>query len=186
MKLVDLGLPSGTKWYDCNLGADSPEKTGSYFSWGETEIKECYSENNSKTYNINVPNISGNKKYDAATAILGDDYRIPTEEECIELINRCSWEWCKLNDVEGFEIFGLNGNSIFLPVTGYIYEKELYGNRYGNYWTGSKSNDEYNFDAYCMYFTDTVRFTNSFSYRYEGRCIRPVLKENNKPVLTYR
>lgn len=33
---VDLGLPSGTKWATCNLGASSPEEYGQYFAWGET------------------------------------------------------------------------------------------------------------------------------------------------------
>ena len=39
---VDLGLPSGTLWATCNVGADSPEDYGDYFAWGETESKEVY------------------------------------------------------------------------------------------------------------------------------------------------
>ena len=34
---VDLGLPSGTLWATCNVGADSPEDYGLYFAWGETQ-----------------------------------------------------------------------------------------------------------------------------------------------------
>ena len=34
---VDLGLPSGTLWATCNVGANSPEEYGDYFAWGETE-----------------------------------------------------------------------------------------------------------------------------------------------------
>ena len=33
---VDLGLPSGTLWASCNVGATSPEEFGDYFAWGET------------------------------------------------------------------------------------------------------------------------------------------------------
>ena len=33
---VDLGLPSGTLWATCNIGASKPEEFGSYFAWGET------------------------------------------------------------------------------------------------------------------------------------------------------
>lgn len=33
---VDMGLPSGTMWAVCNLGAESQEDFGDYFSWGET------------------------------------------------------------------------------------------------------------------------------------------------------
>ena len=34
---VDLGLPSGTLWATCNVGADTPEGYGDYFAWGEIE-----------------------------------------------------------------------------------------------------------------------------------------------------
>ena len=31
---IDLGLPSGTKWSCCNVGASKPENYGAYNSWG--------------------------------------------------------------------------------------------------------------------------------------------------------
>ena len=36
-RAVDLGLPSGVKWADFNLGATKPEEFGDYYAWGETE-----------------------------------------------------------------------------------------------------------------------------------------------------
>ena len=39
---VDLGLPSGTLWATCNVGASKPEEYGNYFAWGETEPKDSY------------------------------------------------------------------------------------------------------------------------------------------------
>ena len=39
---VDLGLPSGTLWATCNVGAETPESIGSYFAWGETSTKADY------------------------------------------------------------------------------------------------------------------------------------------------
>lgn len=39
---VDLGLPSGTLWATCNVGADNPEDYGDYFAWDETATKEEY------------------------------------------------------------------------------------------------------------------------------------------------
>lgn len=39
---VDLGLPSGTLWATCNVGADTPEGIGDYFAWGETSPKDLY------------------------------------------------------------------------------------------------------------------------------------------------
>ena len=34
---VDLGLPSGTKWATCNVGAKNPWEYGGYYAWGETK-----------------------------------------------------------------------------------------------------------------------------------------------------
>lgn len=48
---VDLGLPSGTLWATCNVGANAPEDYGDYFSWGETKPKDNYDLNTYKWYN---------------------------------------------------------------------------------------------------------------------------------------
>lgn len=40
--LIDLGLPSGTKWACCNVGAQKPEDYGGYYAWGETAEKNSY------------------------------------------------------------------------------------------------------------------------------------------------
>ena len=45
---VDLGLPSGTLWATCNIGADNPEEYGDYFAWGETKPKDLYDWRNYK------------------------------------------------------------------------------------------------------------------------------------------
>ena len=34
MELIDLKLPSGTKWAACNIGAEKPTEYGDYFAWG--------------------------------------------------------------------------------------------------------------------------------------------------------
>ena len=48
---VNLGLPSGTLWATCNVGASSPYESGSYFAWGETETKDIYTWENYKFWN---------------------------------------------------------------------------------------------------------------------------------------
>ena len=40
--MIDLGLPSGTKWACCNVGASTPEGYGNYYAWGETQPKSVY------------------------------------------------------------------------------------------------------------------------------------------------
>ena len=39
---VDLGLPSGLLWANCNIGATAPEDFGDYFAWGEIWPKSEY------------------------------------------------------------------------------------------------------------------------------------------------
>lgn len=48
---VDLGLPSGTLWAMCNVGADSPEKPGDYYAWGETKTYGEEDQSNMMNYN---------------------------------------------------------------------------------------------------------------------------------------
>ena len=50
---VDLGLPSGTLWATCNVGADSIGDYGDRFAWGETSPKEAYNWQNYKYAVIN-------------------------------------------------------------------------------------------------------------------------------------
>ena len=47
---VDLGLPSGVKWATCNVGAETPEGYGDYFSHGEIETKLSYYESSYHGY----------------------------------------------------------------------------------------------------------------------------------------
>ncbi len=62
---------------------------------------------------------------DAASVNLGDKWRMPTKEEMNELLEKCTWEWATINDVHGYTVKGPNGNSIFLPASGYRYSSSL-------------------------------------------------------------
>ena len=37
---IDLGLPSGTRWAPCNVGATMPHERGDFFAWGEIEKRK--------------------------------------------------------------------------------------------------------------------------------------------------
>ena len=56
---VDLGLPSGTKWATCNIGATSPEKPGNLYAWGESTTKSEYSDINYSLHGQFLRAISG-------------------------------------------------------------------------------------------------------------------------------
>ena len=109
---VDLGLPSGNLWATCNVGAESPEDYGDYFAWGETEPKECYSQDNYKwyvgtsytKYNNTDKKTTLELSDDAANVNWGGDWRMPTRAEHEELTNHCSWTWTTINNINGYMI----------------------------------------------------------------------------------
>ena len=152
---VDLGLPSGTLWATCNVGANSPEEYGDYFAWGETSPKEVYNWNTYKWCNGSDHSMTkyctqsdyGNNGFtdgkteldpsdDAATANWGSGARMPSREQIEELIYQCSTQWTQFNGVYGNLITGPNGNTIFLPYPGYRWDNSLDdAGTYGYYWS---------------------------------------------------
>lgn len=115
---VDLGL--NVKWASFNLGASSPEDYGAYFAFGEVNAKSEYtSENWNNPWTLQL---SGDN--DAATHQLGSTWRMPTKEDCEELLRECTWELEDRGNIKGYKITGKTGNSIFLPLTGSYGSKE--------------------------------------------------------------
>ena len=132
---VDLGLPSGTRWATCNIGASTSTAYGNYYAWGETSTKSNYTEVN-YTYTGNPTTLPSSA--DAATANWGTGWRMPTQTEMQELIDNCTVTWTTQNGVNGRLFTGTNGNSIFLPAAGYRLDSELYGaGSNGVYWSSS-------------------------------------------------
>ena len=137
IQLIDLGLPSGTLWADRNVGADSPEGYGDYFRFGET--KPYSKDSQPYKYDEIEGDIAGTDK-DAATVILGEQFRMPTLEQLKELKEECSREWTEVGGVKGVKVTGPNGNSIFLPAAGLRYDKGGfldYVGTHGYYWSAS-------------------------------------------------
>ena len=144
---VDLGLPSGTLWATCNVGASAPEEYGYYFAWGETKPKNNYDLNHYKWYNQDdnyytkynqsyskgyydesgnyVPVVTKDNKTeldpedDAAYVNWGPSWRMPTHEQQQELVEQCTWTWTTRNGVYGMQGTGPNGKTIFFPAAGW-------------------------------------------------------------------
>ena len=193
---VDLNLPSGTLWATCNVGADSPEEFGDYFSWGETEPKSNY---DWSTYKYGVASNKltkycydssrGKNGYtdtltvlqpmdDAATANFGAVWRMPTESEWNELKMQCTWIWAKVYGVIGCLVIGSNGNSIFLPA-GKSYRGTSLNLDGCLYWSSTLSSNPYTSYGYCKWVyigNQNVEVTNTYSNldRSYGCLVRPV------------
>ena len=199
---VDLGLPSGLLWANCNVGADSPEDYGDYFAWGETQPKDnfswanyqyCMGSFNTLTKYCNNPDIGYNgftddlttlePSDDAATANWGDDWRMPTEGEWQELYQNTTVTWTTRNGVNGRLFTASNGNSLFLPAAGYRNEStpEATG-IIGDYWTSSLDTD-YPSGALSFFFNSSNYYI-SFCNRLYGRNVRAVRSgsQNNAPT----
>ena len=135
---VDLGLPSGNLWAECNLGASSPEQYGDYYAWGETKPKQEYTYPNHKWYKEGAPSL-GFTKYnnedgkltlededDAVIQKLGNGWRTPTLADFRELTNQklTTIKKTTLNGVAGYQITSKkNGKSIFIPFAGFKRDK---------------------------------------------------------------
>ena len=181
---IDLGLPSGTKWASCNVGASLPEERGEYFAWGEIEEKfghEYYLSNykfreGASCLNLGV-DICGTE-YDVARQRWGDNWQMPSSDQIHELIHGCTYEWTKLNNVKGGRFTGPNGNTIFLPAAGYGRGLEgIVGlGDGGSYWSGTQ-HPNYKNDAFDFAFHPNGSFYYFLGKRYYGLSVRPVMKE---------
>ena len=189
---VDLGLPSGTLWATCNVGANSPEEYGDYFAWGETEPKNDYSWStykyckgtydtmtkycNSSSYGTVDNKTELEPSDDAATANWGVDWQMPNEEQFYELFNSnyTLVTSSTLNGIKGKKISSKsNGNSIFLPAAGHRSGTSLYevGSR-GDYWSRSLFTGHMVY-AHGLYF-HSGSIGREYDNRYNGWSVRPV------------
>ena len=168
---VDLGL--SVRWATCNVGASNPSDYGNYYAWGETKTKSSYTADNSRTYEVSMSDISGNIRYDAATANWGGGWRMPTKEEFEELLDKCNWQWSSQGGRNGYKVTGPNGNSIFLPVAGWRYGTSLNFAGDGGYYWSSTPNGVNTLDAYFLGF-NSGRHNVGWYYRNYGRSVRPV------------
>lgn len=155
---IDLGL--SVKWANQNMGATKTNICGYKFGWSELTPRKAYSW---KDNNIpKIENISSNSKYDVASAKLGNGWRMPTLDEMKELKEKCKWVYS--TNKKGYDIYGPNGNSIFMPI--------IEQNHNAEYWTGTRKNEDIHL-AHNLFFTNCLVIV-SCSGIGNANMIRPV------------
>lgn len=171
---VDLGLPSGTLWATCNIGAENPEDSGYLIAWGETDPKATHSwetyryyENGVVTkYNASDGLTELEPEDDAATENWGDDWKTPTKDQFDELISCTTNQSITVNG-QGVRCFtskmeGYTDQSVIFPI-----------GETGDYWVCTplyNLNYPYHLSVYFVkWYTDDLR--------YVGNYVRPVRKK---------
>ena len=147
---IDLALPSGKCWATTNYGSETPEGYGSYLEW----------ENNSI--------ISSN---------WGSGWITPSLDDIRELENNCIWTWGARNGHNGYTITGKNGNSIFLPASGFMMEGQSSAKNVGNwvyYWTSTQSAEM----AYIIMSTSSDVWYGEMNTVVTRLPIRPITKDS--------
>lgn len=212
---VDLGLPSGTLWAICNVGANKPEEQGGYFAWGETipygeedrsntrnylycgsYTKTYYSNATYKWYDgTDILSGAGYTKYcsdsnygyngftdnleeleledDAAYVNWGSKWRMPDYNQMQELFNSAYTTVSKPLYKNGVLITSrTNGNSIYLPFSGYCDGARFdYLGTQGYYWSRTL---KASYNAGSMYISGSGGYGNTRYVRSIGYSIRPV------------
>ena len=168
---VDLDLPSHLKWATCNIGATSETEYGDYFMWGSTTpntnticdwehapFNGGNSEYNDEYFTAHKSewlddNNNLKPEFDAATQIMGGNWRMPTQDDLNELYNHTNQKWIRdsNSDFIGCKFISTKDTSkyIFIPTSGYRYNSvfDLQG-RYGYVWSSSHHSTQY---AWMMY-----------------------------------
>jgi hypothetical protein len=207
---VDLGIVRDEKptyWATKNLGANRPGEVGNYYAWGETSPKTTYSWDNYAwgkycavtKYNPDRSDqgtVDGRAyllpEDDAATAALGEGWRMPSYDDFNDLLNKSNveqllsfadgiWGYCFHSVVEGYE-----GKFIFIPMTNGYYKDDVLTSTLawpdkfngGAYW--SNKIDQVSWTS--ASFANTLKFSNSIYSSPEtsmmdrayGLAVRPV------------
>lgn len=182
---VDLGL--SVKWATTNVGASTPYEPGNYYAWGETEVKDSYESSNYLFFTngkVNkyclyagfgpVDNMDTlEPKDDVAFRKWGEGWRMPTEDDFVEL-----WENCKIEfhpELNCFKVISRkNFNFIYMPSSGHKTGSDLRDEYEGEYWTSTVY-----YESDCANYFILNAFDNSSNgfgtyNRPMGRVVRPV------------
>lgn len=220
---VDLGLPSGLLWATRNINIKEPNGfdnspfsiNPSFFSWGNVDGHNPTSINSFSPYswgsingsspyyegqvyggtpgNALTENIPTNDKYDAARAVLGDSWRIPSKKEFQELFQNTNFidtngdvipasqtnKIININGVNGIYLQSkINNNRIFFSLCGIGNDSSRSSaNNGGCYWSSTYKNERWSDNLYID--SNIIRY-DYYDRRCSGMTIRPVREPSKR------
>ena len=198
-EFVDLGLPSGTLWSTCNVGADKPTDFGLYFQWGDIQgynAEQIGLGDGQKRFANDFSDykwhLSGDEfdndnftKYktegdvlelddDSAHFNMGGSWHMPSSEQIQELINETTSNWIKLDNVNGRLFTSKNGKSIFIPAAGLAWDGSLRSEgSEADVWSSMLSAGNVNYGQYLYFGSGNINL--SFNDRCVGFSVRGVI-----------
>ena len=111
--------------------------------------------------------------YDVAIKKWGGDWVMLTVAQYQELLDYCTHEWTKVNDVNGVLFTGANGNTLFLPAAGLIYASSYsYSGSTCYYWSSSYHAEDGQLAYGLTCSNHNIHCSGDF--RFLGRSVRPV------------
>lgn len=190
---VDLGLPSGTLWATCNIGASRSEDYGNYYAWGETKTKSTYNWDTYKYANGDYNKMTkyccssdrGNNGFtdNLTTLQAGDDpaanwgsgWHMPSDAQFGELKANTTQQWTTRGGKKGMLFTSKkNGRFVFLPAAGYRESSLKNVGSSGHYWSMSVNRVYPNVAIYFYLASGDCGLSYSSLNRCSGLTIRPV------------
>ena len=178
-----------------NVGATSETDYGDYFMWGSTtpnndtpcDWKHAPFNGGNTSYNADVINSAKDtvcpngilaKEYDAASQIMGGDWRTPTKADFEELLANTEHRYnSTVSGVVGCEFVASNGKFIFIPLSGFREGSSTISQNYlGNVWSSSLDTADHSAAWSLNIDTDEDTDVSLYvAYRYYGHSVRGVL-----------
>lgn len=196
MEFVDLGLPSGTLWAKCNIGAATETDYGDYFMWGSTTPDNNHTCNWANTpFNNGLSDYDSThfdsvkntlcpgdvlaKEFDAAYKATNGMGRMPTVADIQELLRNTEYEWFENYNSSGVKgrkfTSKINSNSIFIPASGWRIGSSFQSRGINCYfWSSTLMTSDPKYAWGIIFGSDADNITETF--RNNGNVVRAVRK----------
>ena len=190
----------GPYWAETNIGAQQPWEFGYYFWWGDTvgskRVNDTWVASDGSsiraefyitlTYGKGFSALRKKRwtngsslapEHDAAQVQWGGGWRMPTDQELRNLVDKCDWTWATVNGVNGSLVRGRGSYasaSIFLPAAGFGRGDSLNkAGSYGYYWSSVPTSNHGCSGS--LYFNSSRHVTDADVCRSDGFSVRPVI-----------